>query len=127
MHLFRGKISTEKTQISSVVLSLGLLIASAPLAAQSGKGSPPASSKRSVLDNRFDSLQQVSTSLQMLSKQVRPSVVQIFSTGYVPDNDREHRNTEMLSRGLTTGSGFIIASDGWIVTNAHVVQEARRI
>jgi serine protease Do len=53
--------------------------------------------------------------------------VQIFSTGYRPDGDREHRNTDLLSRGLTSGSGIIIASDGWIVTNAHVVQGGRRI
>jgi serine protease Do len=54
-------------------------------------------------------------------------VVQIFSTGYNPDSDREHRNTDLLPRGLTSGSGIIIASDGWIVTNAHVVQRGRRI
>lgn len=53
--------------------------------------------------------------------------MQIFSTGYMPNNDREHRNTGLLSRGLTSGSGFIIASDGWIVTNAHVVEGGRRI
>jgi S1-C subfamily serine protease len=63
----------------------------------------------------------------MLSKRVGPSVVQIFSAGYRPDGDREHRNTDLLSRGLTSGSGFIIGSDGWIVTNAHVVQGGRRI
>jgi serine protease Do len=45
----------------------------------------------------------------------------------MPNNDREHRNTGLLSRGLTSGSGFIIASDGWIVTNAHVVEGGRRI
>ena len=55
------------------------------------------------------------------------SVVQVFSIGYNLDTDRDRRNTELLSRGLTSGSGIIIASDGWIVTNAHVVQGARRI
>jgi len=98
-----------------------------PLEAQSIKKSPAVQVNRSALDNSPDPLREVSTSLQLLSKRVSPGVVQIFSAGYKPDSDREHRNTDLLSRGLTSGSGIIIASDGWIVTNAHVVQGGRRI
>jgi serine protease Do len=127
MKIFRAKICKQKAPIRSVVFCLGLFIASSPLRAQSSNASTSVPTKRSALDNSFDPLQQVSTSLQMLSKRVKPSVVQIFSTGYMPNNDREHRNTGLLSRGLTSGSGFIIASDGWIVTNAHVVEGGRRI
>jgi serine protease Do len=79
------------------------------------------------LDNSLVPLQQASASLEVLSKRVSRSVVQIFSRGYSPDGDREHGNTDLLLRGLTSGSGIIIASDGWIVTNAHVVQGGRRI
>jgi serine protease Do len=79
------------------------------------------------LDNSLVPLQQASASLEVLSKRVSRSVVQISSRGYSPDGDREHGNTDLLLRGLTSGSGIIIASDGWIVTNAHVVQGGRRI
>ena len=127
MKIFRARICRQETMIRSVVFCLGLFIASSPLRAQSNKASTSVPTKRSALDNSFDPLQQVSTSLQMLSKRVRPSVVEIYSTGYMPNTDREHRNTGLLSRGLTSGSGFIIASDGWIVTNAHVVEGGRRI
>jgi serine protease Do len=113
--------------IGLVLFCLGLLIASSPLEAQSNEASASVQTKRPTLDNSLDPLHQVSASLQALSKRVSPSVVQIFSTGYKPDSDRDHRNTDLLSRGLTSGSGIIIESDGWIVTNAHVVQGGRRI
>ena len=125
---FQGRICKQAKLFGSVVLCLGVLMGSSPLEAQSSKRSTPAAQlKRSALDNSPDPLRDVSTSLQLLSKRVSPGVVQIFSAGYKPDSDREQRGTDLLLRGLTSGSGIIIASDGWIVTNAHVVQGGRRI
>src|ERR1700730_11650812 len=127
MKISRGQACKRSNLTSSVVFCLGLLMASAPLHAQSNEASASVQTKRPILDNSLDPLHQVSASLQALSRRVSPGVVQIFSTGYKPDSEREHRNTDLLSRGLTSGSGIIIASDGWIVTNAHVVQGGRRI
>jgi serine protease Do len=127
MKIFQERVFKQTSLISSAVFCLGLLITPSPLGAQSSKASTSIQTKHPILDNSSDPLHEVSTSLQLLSKRVSPSVVQIFSTGYNPDSDREHRNTDLLSRGLTSGSGIIIASDGWIVTNAHVVQGGRRI
>ena len=127
MTIFQGRVCKQTSLISSVAFCLGLLFTSTPLEAQSSKAAISVQAKHLRLDNSVDPLQQASASLQVLSKRVSPSVVQIFSTGYISDGDREHRNTDLLSRGLTSGSGIIIASDGWIVTNAHVVQGGRRI
>jgi serine protease Do len=127
MKISRGQACKRTNLNSSVVFCLGLLMASAPLHAQSNEASASVQTKRPILDNSLDPLHQVSASLQALSSRVSPGVVQIFSTGYKPDSEPEHRNTDLLSHGLTSGSGIIIASDGWIVTNAHVVQGGRRI
>jgi serine protease Do len=109
------------------VFCLGVLLAPSLSKAQSTRPSTSVPVKLPIADTGLDPLHQVSASLEALSKRVSRGVVQIFSTGYKPDSEREHRSTDLLSRGVTSGSGIILASDGWIVTNAHVVQGGHRI
>jgi serine protease Do len=72
-------------------------------------------------------LNDLSRSLQDLAGKVSPCVVQIFVTGYAPpdEEDRAATGDPVLER--TTGSGVIVDPEGYIVTNAHVVENATRL
>jgi serine protease Do len=71
-------------------------------------------------------LSELSQSLQDLAERVSASVVQVFVTGYAEPDEESHGSGEpVLER--TSASGVILDADGYIVTNAHVVERATRL
>ncbi len=68
-------------------------------------------------------LGKLSAEFERLSKSVSPAIVQILATGYVPGVNQ----VNMLTKQRSSGSGVVLDANGFIVTNAHVVEGARRV
>ena len=78
-------------------------------------------------ERKLDAIESFSASLESLSQRVNRSVVKIVTTGFGISEDSDSGNASLLTRQRATGSGVILTPDGYIVTNAHVIQGARRI
>jgi len=75
-----------------------------------------------------EELRKMDQSMGELIRKVSPSVVQILVSGYGQIEESEHGNTGVvIGRQRAIGSGFVIDSSGYIVTNAHVVKGAQRV
>jgi serine protease Do len=69
-------------------------------------------------------LVRLSGTIETLVARVRPAVVKILTTAYVPGDPAR---PGLLTTQLGSGSGVILSEDGYVVTNAHVVAGARRV
>jgi len=89
--------------------------------AQTGTAKPAEPSRRA------DPLHLFNDSIQELTERVSGSVVQVLTSGYSLSDSARTNTAAVLSPEHGTGAGVILTSDGYIMTNAHVVLNARKI
>ena len=73
------------------------------------------------------SLTDYSSAMEDLAQSASPAVVQILVKTLAPLERGESQRTGFVSEQEATGSGVIVDATGYILTNAHVVENARRI
>jgi serine protease Do len=76
--------------------------------------------------DRLAPLGAVSDSFEALAERINPSVVEIFTTGFVPASGLVS-SKKLFTKQARSGSGVIVDAQGYIITNAHVVIGATKV
>lgn len=117
------RLQSIKYAIVGCLFAATWALAQSPAARANGDTAAIVSSERSS----SSLLRALDNSLETVVSKVSPAVVQIVVTGYGPSEEHGHTDTARIVRQHATGTGVIVDPDGYIITNAHVVEGAQRI
>jgi serine protease Do len=104
---------------------LALLLLSGVSASAQQVPQPPAPPPGGL--HAADVLMNLSSDMETLAHAVEPAVVKIYSSGLAPVESSNTNRTAFLAQQRSVGSGVIMDPQGYILTNAHVVQRARTL
>ena len=74
---------------------------------------------------QIKTLRELSGSLESLARGVGQATVLIFAVRYTPSTLQTGVTGGLLIEQRSTGSGSLLSSDGYIITNSHIVSNAR--
>jgi serine protease Do len=117
------------TTLHYIKSSIACLLLAATAHAQSPvtRHSAPGVAIESAASASPNLLRELDSSIENVVNKVSPAVVQIMVSGYGASEDHGHGDTAKIVRQQAIGAGIIVDPNGYIITNAHVVEGAQRI